>query len=551
MFWYFVAVLLVPGIYFFFTQPADFIGRFSALIFLLGIELFFFGLSKNFGKTAVFLLPLMFFNSFQIVLFYIYGADPIGSDMFLNLITTNSSEVDELLGSILPSIGLVLILYIPILILGTVAWIRKERISTIFRRSIFRVSIILIVASVVSSFFARNNNGDRFSFKNDVYPVNVLYNLGFAVRKAEKVNQFPETSKGFTYGAMRTNHQPQIVVLVIGETGRADNWGLYGYHRNTTPLLRKESNLVTFRDALTQSDVTHKSVSIILSDTGAKDFSQIYYRKGIFEVFKEAGFKTFFLSNQDENFLIKHLAAEADVFKSIRKINPGTGDLTNPPDGGLLKLFQEALDHNKDQNLFIVLHTYGSHFKYTDRYPKSFDHFRPNRVDNVRPKERKEMVNGYDNTIRYTDFFLSKVIDQLKQQDKNALMLYSSDHGEDLFDDSRNRFLHASPTPTYYQLRIPFLMWFSDGYIQSFPLEYQTARKNWNHAVSTHVIFHTLADAAAIQTPYLQKQYSLVNPLYKSGDRLYLTDHDRPVWYMKLNLKPEDYEMLKKNKIKR
>lgn len=86
------------------------------------------------------------------------------------------------------------------------------------------------------------------------------------------------------------------------------------------------------------------------------------------------------------------------------------------------------------------------------------------------------MINAYDNSIVATDKFLAQVIDKLDRTGKTSAMLYLSDHGEDLLDDERNRFLHASPIPTYYQLHIPFVIWFSDNYSTLFPDDIRQAR---------------------------------------------------------------------------
>ncbi len=93
-------------------------------------------------------------------------------------------------------------------------------------------------------------------------------------------------------------------------------------------------------------------------------------------------------------------------------------------------------------------------------------------------KYRDNLVNAYDNSIRYTDDFLSRLIRMLEKQQVDAAMLYTSDHGEDIFDDSRHLFLHASPVPSYYQLHVPFLIWMSDDYRETYPERWNTAIEN-------------------------------------------------------------------------
>lgn len=196
------------------------------------------------------------------------------------------------------------------------------------------------------------------------------------------------------------------------------------------------------------------------------------------EAFKEAGFKTIFLSNQTPNrTFTDYFAAEADFHHNIRPASAGGIYTVNNYDDAMLPLVQHYIDSLPD-NLFFVLHTYGSHFNYFERYPREFAHFTPDEATEVEVKNRQQLINAYDNSIRYTDYFLHHLIQILDSTNHTTALYYSPDHGEDLLDDDRKRFLHASPHPTYYQLHIPLFLWFSDQYRQEFPERYATALTN-------------------------------------------------------------------------
>jgi glucan phosphoethanolaminetransferase (alkaline phosphatase superfamily) len=123
--------------------------------------------------------------------------------------------------------------------------------------------------------------------------------------------------------------------------------------------------------------------------------------------------------------------------------------------------------------------------------------------------------------------------------------MYLSDHGEDIYDDSRGRYLHASPIPTCYQLHIPYIIWCSDSYKERFPEKYQTAFANSNMPVSTNSVFHTMLDIANIDTPIKDSSLSLSSVDFRpTDDRKYLGDHDMPISLVKLGLKKQDFEML-------
>ena len=267
----------------------------------------------------------------------------------------------------------------------------------------------------------------------------------------------------------------------------------------------------------------------------------------LIEAFKEAGFKTIFLSNQTPNrTFTDYFAAEADFHHNIRPASAGGIYTVNNYDDAMLPLVQHYIDSLPD-NLFFVLHTYGSHFNYFERYPREFAHFTPDEATEVEVKNRQQLINAYDNSIRYTDYFLHHLIQILDSTNHTTALYYSPDHGEDLLDDDRKRFLHASPHPTYYQLHIPLFLWFSDQYRQEFPERYATALANQTQPVPTIVAFHTMLDMASITTPLLNTGYSLISPDYKARRRMYLTDHDQPIFWYNSGLKKQDKAMIEKN----
>ena len=214
-------------------------------------------------------------------------------------------------------------------------------------------------------------------------------------------------------------------------------------------------------------------------------------------------------------------------------------------DAAILPYLKKELD-KEDGNLFVVLHTYGSHFNYHERYPKEFRFYRPDKAEGIRASYKKELRNAYDNSIHYTDYVLGEIVDMLAKTNAPASMLYLSDHGEDIFDDSRARYLHASPIPTYYQLHIPYVIWFSKAYRESYPQKYLEAQAHETYPVSTNSVFHTMLDIAGVRTPVADSTFALTNRAFKVRDRMYLGDHDDPIPFWKVGLKKQDFEMMDK-----
>jgi len=544
IFLFFVIVNLLPSIGLIFTEPFTIWGKIILILFPLGIYFVVFTLLKNIGLIQLLLIPLLIIHAFQIVVFYLFGEGVIAVDMFLNVVTTNVSEAGEVLESVLASVIFVVIIYIPTIITAVLAYKKKVYLHKKLRLKIFIAGLTLLLTSFLLCFVAENKNTGRFTLHEDVYPADVAYNLNFAVQKWKHSNRYPETSKNFTFDAQRKENaqEREIYVLVIGETSRAENWSLYGYERNTTPKLKKDSNLIFFRDAITQSNTTHKSVSIMLTPASAEDYGSIYGQKSIIEAFRETGFTTAFISNQSANrTFTDYFAQEADYVKYFRYFNEKTNNL----DEAILPVFRHCIDSIKG-NLFIVLHTYGSHFNYKERYPKEYSIFTPDNVMEISRANKDILVNAYDNTILYTDNFLHTVIKILEESNSCSSMFFTSDHGEDILDDERQRFLHASPNPTFYQLRIPMLMWFSSAYKDNYPKIFENTDNNKDKPVATNSVFHTLLDVAHIETDYLDTKLSLVSPDFQIAKRMYLSDHDNPISYYNAGLKDEDKDMIRK-----
>lgn len=542
LFYLFLIILIMPNIVLCFTEPLPLMAKVSNVLLPLACYYLLMTLSRNCGKMLWILFIFLFFGAFQIVLLYLFGQSIIAVDMFLNLVTTNSSEAMELLDNLLPAIVTVVILYIPALILGMISIIRKRRLSVTFiRRERKRVFILLGISLLALG--GAYWEDFRYELKSDLYPLNVCYNVGLAFQRTALTQNYHHTSKDFTFHAQATHpaDKREVYVMVVGETSRALNWQLYGYERETNPLLSRQPGIVAFSKVLTESNTTHKSVPMLMSDITAYNFDSIYHQKGIITAFKEAGYQTAFFSNQRYNHsFIDFFGKEADTFDFIKE--DSLDSAYNPSDDELLALVAKELSKG-NQKQFIVLHTYGSHFNYRERYPSEDAFFLPDYPVEAEVKYRDNLVNAYDNTIRYTDSFLSRLIHMLEEQHVDAAMLYTSDHGEDIFDDSRHLFLHASPVPSYYQLHVPFLIWMSDTYREAYPEHWQTVTGNKDKDVSSSCsFFPTMLELGGVQTSYRNDSSSVVSPLYTMKPRVYLNDHNEPRPLDDLGMKQPDFQ---------
>ena len=523
-----VIALIVPNFALNITENYGVMMKFANILLPLGIYMVLVSLWKRIGVTAYLLLPFMVLGAFQLVLLYLYGESIIAIDMFLNVVTTNMSEATELLSNLMISIFVVILLYLPPLILAGIYIFRKKFLPKEFRRSCGAWGIgVLVCGALLVTFNACSEKPE--SITRDIFPINVIDNMRMAVNRYDETERYHTTSAGFTYNSSRTpvsDDGREIYVYVIGETSRALNWQLAGYDRPTNPMLSNIKNLVFFSKAISESNTTHKSVPMLMSFACAENFDSINCYKSIITAMKEAGFYTRFFSNQAPNrSYIEYFGKEAD---DVRYTDYSA--VPHPCDGALLPMVENAVNDTLHPRQFIVLHTYGSHFQYNDRYPADKAYFKPDRVVKADVSERSTLINAYDNAVRYTDEVLGSIIAGLDSLDCKSAMLYSADHGEDIFDDDRERFLHASPIPTYYQLHVAMFAWVSDELNESHP-EYMPAMiENSKKCVSPQKsMFNTALELTGVKTDRMKPTRSLANNSYRYENPVYLTDLNEAV----------------------
>lgn len=546
---YAVVALLLPNIALCYTECLTPWACGVNVLLPLSLYMLFFSAAKRPGKMVWWAFIFVFFAAFQLVLLYLFGTGVIAVDMFLNLVTTNPGEAMELLDNLAPAVVGVFVVYLPLLILGGVNIRRDSRLTVSFQQRV-RHWAMQIGAIGLFCLLASYLVVDDYRMRNQLYPVNICYNLYLAFERNAASENYKEASRNFKFDA-RSEHSataPEVYVMVVGETARAHNFSLYGYPRNTNPLLSKTPGIKAFPNVTTQSNTTHKSVPMLLSAASAEDFERLFHEKGILAAFKEAGFHTVFISNQLPNHsFIDFLGEQADEHYFLKKEDALQGnhydeDLLQKLDEILPKADTSSSAHYRYRKLFVVLHSYGSHFNYQERYPRSFAYFKPDSRSEAKSENRRDLLNAYDNTIRYTDYILHGIIERLQKWEQvqtktdgvycqpTSAMLYTSDHGENIFDDDRHLFLHAAPKASDYELHVPFIIWTSEGFSKQYPDILKALGENRSKQVQSSLsAFHTMLGIGGIQTHYRQDEYSVASDKYHPLKLLYLDDHDEAI----------------------
>jgi heptose-I-phosphate ethanolaminephosphotransferase len=255
---------------------------------------------------------------------------------------------------------------------------------------------------------------------------------------------------------------PQTLVVVIGESLTRHHMSLYGYGRDTNPLLTaRKPSLTVYRDVVSPQVHTIPVMRSVLTFADEAHPEYLTARPSLFELFNRAGYETSLISNQP-------FGENSSSYEPLLQLANHAIDLsaTNEPDGVLLEALEQAL--KSDRRKLIVVHLMGSHTVYKFRYPPSFNRFNhlvqpfPERKDRL-TANAPEIIDQYDNSVLYNDFVIASIMDMMERKDEPSAMVYFSDHGEEVFD-FRNFTGHAFEKISAYMCEVPFIVWTSDEF---------------------------------------------------------------------------------------
>ncbi len=344
-------------------------------------------------------------------------------------------------------------------------------------------------------------------------------------KERKHLAELGERNSTFTFKASQAapDQKPEVVIMVIGESSRYDRWRLNGYARDTNPLLSQEANLVMLSDVITAVSATRLSVPVMISRKPARQsLKDGFNEKSFLTAYKEAGFKTYWLSNQvsfgEFDTPVSVFAREADV---IQFLNLGGFTNNSNFDQILFDPVRSAIADPHPKKL-IVLHSLGSHWNYSQRYPKEFDRWKPSLFGIDKPVYTDTAIkpllnNSYDSTILYTDWFLANVIGMLKRSEQRTALMYVSDHGQTLYDNSCNLAFHGHNTQ--YEFHVPAFVWYSDQYAARHPGKVAQLKKHRKARLATENVFHTLLDLGDIRYPGERLEWSFMHQQFRQHKR--------------------------------
>lgn len=302
--------------------------------------------------------------------------------------------------------------------------------------------------------------------------------------------------------------RPRLVVMVVGEAARARNFSLNGYERNTNPLLGKRDDVFSFQHITSCGTATAVSVPCLFSLLTRRDFSveDALGQENLLDIAHRAGVNVLWRDNNSDSKGVA-LRVPYQDFKSA-DTNPICD--TECRDEGMLSDLQRFIDGVGDKDLLIVLHQMGSHGPaYYKRYPETFELFNPACKDSEISACSDEAIrNAYDNSVRYTDYFLDTVVELLARNENNrdTAMVYVGDHGESLGE--YGIYLHGMPysLAPAEQTEVPLIFWFGN----SFPVDRNALRIQTGKPASHDVVFGTMLELLGIRSNELGSPTSLV-----------------------------------------
>ncbi|MDR1780991.1 MAG: phosphoethanolamine transferase [Tannerella sp.] len=306
---------------------------------------------------------------------------------------------------------------------------------------------------------------------------------------------------------------PQTLVVVIGESLSRSHLSLYGYERDTNPLLSaRRQSLKIYTDVVAPQVHTIPVMRSILTFADETHPEYLTSRPSLFELFNRAGYDTYLISNQP-------FEDGSSSYEPLLRMARHTLDLSSndEPDGTLLPALQQALD-NPARKL-IVLHLMGSHSVYKFRYPQSFDRFSHpaieiNTIADQHKDDVETIIDEYDNSVLYNDFMIATILDLLQKKGGKTAMIYFSDHGEEVYD-FRDFAGHAYEKTSTYMCDVPFIVWTSP----QFDARRSDLIYNEKAPYSTTDILYSLSDIGGLRFEGFDSSRSIFSPQFAPRKR--------------------------------
>ncbi len=445
----------------------------------------------------------------------------IDKNMIINALNTDVRETRDLLGLRLLA-TMTLLAVMPAIWLWRVK-VRAERpLRLVFSNALtFIVSMALVLVVVMACFQSiasvmRNYPQVRYL----INPLNSFYALGTLAARPFKRDQSvilplgEDARLGASYTAAA---KPPLLLLVLGETARSGNFSLNGYKRPTNPELAGQ-NIVSQQNAWSCGTSTEASVPCMFSNLGRANYeSRPANYEGLLDVLQRAGLAVLWIDNQSG---CKGACDRIPNVNTTRLTLPGFCPKGECYDAVMLQGLDERIAElpaeRRAKGVVVVMHQMGGHGPaYYQRSPPEFKKFLPECTTNaLQSCEHEALINAYDNSIVYTDHFLSSGIEWLKKQQQSATtaLLYVADHGESLGEN--NLYLHGMPYSIApdVQKHVPWITWLSPAFEQRSSITTGCLKKRQDLLVTHDNYFHSVLGLMNVETSVYKPAMDIYAP---------------------------------------
>ena len=485
---------------------------FSLLFFVFVPLLWFFSLIflPRVGKAIIIILLILSAMSD-------YALQNLGivinSDMIRNFVETNIREAKDLV---------TLHAFCYVLIVGIIPAILVYKTNVTFnpfkrefkQRLVYCLVGLLTLAGIASvsykeyASFGRNNKQVRYYINT----FNYIYAVGRYYKRSRDAHRQFVILDASPKLELNKKNTPRVTVLIVGETARSQNFSLYGYEKDTNPLLSENKELITFNDVSSCGTATAISLPCMFSALNQKEFdvTDALFTQNLLDIAKLAGYDIIWKDNDDGCKKVCSRVETTDAKKG-NKQPYCFGSYCH--DDILLDGLDNTL-RNITKDTLIVLHMMGSHGPtYYQRYPDKFKKFTPAcDTANLQDCTQEQITNTYNNTIVYTDYIIASVIDILKSNPKlQSSMLYVSDHGESLGE--KNVYLHGLPyvMAPDVQKKVPMLLWLSEEKQKNQAIDMNCLRQRAKSEKFSHDnYFHGVLQLLQINSSVYKEELSIL-----------------------------------------
>lgn len=449
-----------------------------------------------------------------------YFADVFGTiidrHMINNALETNTGEAQELLTN---SLFIHLVLYV-LLPVALILWCRitfEKFKKTYFQNVAFVCVSILAVGIIVLPSFSyyasiTRNNRDLLKSLHPTQPIFSLIQVAAAGAIQKDLPLIRLGEDAIVEEEEKNRRQAKLTIVVLGETARAKSFSLNGYERETNPELKKH-NVFSYSNVTSCGTATAISVPCMFSKLTKAEYSksQANHTENVLDIIARAGVQVAWFDNNSDS---KGQANRIPYFSVRKAKDEKYCNEEECFDEILISEMAKYVEQLKTEDTFIVLHQLGSHGPaYYKRVPQNRKAFFPEcETPELNKCEEQQIINAYDNTIFYTDYFLGKVIEYLKSQEDrfDTSMLYVSDHGESTGE--YGLYLHGMPyaLAPESQTHVPMVLWLSEPIIQQEKIDVACMKQTSSRALSHDNIFHSLIELAEVETKEYDAAYDIL-----------------------------------------